>query len=612
MTTPDARRPNPSPAHPTATSSLPPAAPDPGQITEATSLHQQGRIGEAIERYQGLLAVHPELHAIWMLLGMACLQTGQMDGAVHALERSVLLHPANPIARASLGNALQALGRHAQAIEQFDRALILAPDHLDALFNRGVSLDAIERPDAALESYRAVLARQPMHPGALNNGGEALRKLGRHGEARAVFDAAINLYPDHIDLRLNRGTTAFEAGDASAALADFDALLARVPDHAVALNNSGNVLHAIGAHAQALARFDRALAVQPAYVRAWLNRANTLQALMRLDEAQAAYEQARRLAPDSPEVQWNASHLALLRAQYASGWRDYEARWQTGARFDTRRHTTLPRWLGDTDLHGKRILLWHEQGLGDTIQFCRYAMLVAARGAHIVLEVQAPLKRLIAASLPQIEVIATGEDVGPCDAAIPLMSLPFAFGTDASSIPEAQAYLTADPVTVRRWETRLAARERGPRIGLAFSGNATHNNDRHRSIPAEYFTSLSEVADLYVIQKDVREQDAQTLSAHPAIRYPGTELGDFADTAALIAALDLVVTVDTSVAHLAGALGKPVWVLLPTLPDWRWELERKDTPWYRSAQLIRLPRDGGWPAVIAGVRERLSRFGTTA
>ncbi|RKP58470.1 tetratricopeptide repeat protein [Pararobbsia silviterrae] len=510
------------------------------------------------------------------------------------------------LAHLRLGKALQEIGHHAEAIALFDELLAQGPDPIDLRFHRGVSLGALGRVDAALADYRAVLARDPSHAGAANNAANALRRLGRHAEALDAFDAALAAHPDHPDLRLNRGAMAFEAGDLERALADFDALLARLPDHALGLNNRGNVLNRLGRHAEALAMFDRSIAARPDAMSAWVNRASALQGLARFDDAQASYARARALAPDAAIARWNASHLALLRGQYASGWPDYEARWASGVDLEPRRHTTLPEWRGADDLRGKRIVLWHEQGLGDTIQFCRYAPHVAARGARVVLEVQASLKRLVAASLPGIDVIATGEPPGPCDYATPLMSLPLALGTDADSIPAAPAYLTADPDDVERWRTRLAPRARSPRVGLAWSGNAAHRNDANRSMPVSALMPLADQADLYGIQKDVRAADRQTLSAHPSIRLPGTELGDFADTAALIATLDLVVTVDTSIAHLAGALGKPVWILLPALPDWRWQLGREDSPWYPSARLFRRPRDADWAPVVAAVAHFLA------
>lgn len=626
----------------TGTNAAPGGAPDPALIAQATSLHQQGQIGQAIERYRALLAAYPELHAIWMLLGMAELQSGRMNEATSALETSLRIQPANPLAWVSLGNAVQASGHHARAIESFDRALAMAPDHVDALFNRGVSLDALGRLNDALDAFVAVLSRQPAHPGALNNAGEALRKLGRLDEALNVFGAAIATHPQRPELRLNRGVTALESGDPALALADFDALLTLAPDHPIGLNNRGNALHGLGRHREALDMFDRAVKAAPGDAQAWLNRANVLQALERYDDADACYVQARTLVPDSAMILWNASQLSLLRGRFTSGWEEFEARWQLDQTFDPQRHTSLPRWLGESDPTGKRIVLWHEQGLGDTLQFCRFAPVLAAQGAQVVLEVQPALKALVRESMPGVEVIATGEPVGQCDAAIPLMSLPYALRalaarelaerevagrevakhevavrevadcgvaeSDVSGFAGRNGYLRADPDKVSAWAARLGPRRGVLRVGLVFSGNPLHRNDANRSIAASAMQGLlasTRPIEWVVLQKDLRAADAAWLASHPHVRAAGTELDSFADTAALIECLDLVISVDTSVAHLAGALGKPVWILLPSLPDWRWLLERHDSPWYASARLFRRPAGGDWASVLTTVERNI-------
>jgi hypothetical protein len=278
--------------------------------------------------------------------------------------------------------------------------------------------------------------------------------------------------------------------------------------------------------------------------------------------------------------------------------------------FESRRHAHLPAWLGAVDIRGKRVLLWHEQGLGDTLQFCRYAVMVAALGALVVCEVQPSLKSLLATSLRHVAlVVATGEPVPPCDYATPLMSLPLAFGTDSGSIPYAPAYLGADPARVAAWEKQLAPRRHPLRIGLTLSGNRAHKRDRTRSLEASRLAPLAGMADCLIVQKELREADASFLARSSDMRHVGDELGDFGDTAALIANLDLVISVDTSVAHLAAAMGKPVWLLLAVDADWRWQMERQDSPWYPTMRLFRQTEAGDWGELIERLALALAQVG---
>ncbi|CAB3799953.1 tetratricopeptide repeat protein [Pararobbsia alpina] len=504
--------------------------------------------------------------------------------------------------------SLHMQGRFAEAAALYQRFLDQEPRHGEVIELLGISQLADGDAQSAAGQFRQSIEIDPKRASLHANLGRALMALGRHEEAIASIDRALAATPDDVEAWINRGNSLGELERVAESLACFDAALRLKPDHAGALNNRGEALRKLERYDEALLCFDRVLALDPEFVLAGINRGNVLAILRRHDEALAAVKDVLAIAPDSTMAQWNSSLLNLLFGHFPAGWRAYEARWSMPG-FESRRHTHLPVWLGATDLRGKRVLLWHEQGLGDTLQFCRYAVMVAALGALVVCEVQPSLKSLLATSLRNIAVVvATGDPVPPCDCATPLMSLPFAFGTDSGSIPYAPAYLAAEPARVAVWKQRLGPRRHPLRIGLTLSGNPAHKRDRTRSLDAVRVEPLAGMADCFIVQKERRETDASTFSRLPDMRYVGDELGDFGDTAALIANLDLVISVDTSIAHLAAAMGKPVWLLLAFDPDWRWQMERQDSPWYPTMRLFRQSEAGDWDEVIGRVAHALAEL----
>lgn len=579
-------------------------------LHEAIGLHMQGQFERAATLYEKLLEDEPRNAEVLHLLGLCLHARGELARAVELLNLSIELDSRQAPAHASLGRALKDLGQTGEAIASFDRAIALSPESVDAWIERGNTLTATGRIHESLASFEAALAIDPGHAGALNNRGAALRELGRHDEALTCLRHASEVEPDNADILLNLSTALRNTGHDEESITCVDRILARDPKHAPALNNRANALANLRRHDEALPILDKAIAIAPDLASAWVNRGNVLAALCRHDDARASLQRALAITPDSAATQWNASLLELLLGHFSSGWQLYESRWAMPA-FEPKRHAHLPVWLGETDLRDKRIVLWHEQGFGDTLQFCRYAIMVAALGAAVVLEVQPALKTLLARSLRGIaRVMATGEPVPACDFATPLMSLPLAFGTQAGTIPFVPAYLTADLIGTATWAQRLGPRRHTLRIGIAFSGNATHKNDRERSLPASEFAPLlaspSGMAEWFIVQKGLRNADEQACSRLPDVHYVGGELKDFDDTAALIANLDLVISADTALAHLAGAQGRPVWIALPANPDWRWQRERTDSPWYPGTRLFRQPRPGNWSQVVQDIAQALT------
>jgi len=366
-------------------------------------------------------------------------------------------------------------------------------------------------------------------------------------------------------------------------------------------------LHEMRRYEDALTSYGRALALQANYPEAWSNRGATLYELKRHDEALASYDRAIALQPDFPEAHWNAASLRLLTGDFERGWAEYEWRWKYEAMALAQRKFTQPLWRGEP-LEGKTILLHSEQGLGDTIQFCRYAPLVSARGGRVVLEVDKSLLELMTSLSGEVQVVSRGAALPDFDLQCPLMSVPLAFATDLETVPSAPSYLSAPAQRLLEWRGRLGSAKRC-RVGLVWSGNPAHKRDQNRSIGLGALLPLLDVdADFISLQKDVRPADAVVLAQRTDIAQFSTKMSDFSDTASLILQLDLVITVDTSVAHLAGALGRPVWVLLPYLPDWRWLLDRDSSPWYPTARLFRQDETRAWGTVIPSVRQALLQF----
>ena len=473
-----------------------------------------------------------------------------------------------------------------------------------------MTLHALKRFDEALASFDRALALRPDNAEALGSRGFTLHALRRFDEALASYDGALALRPNNAELHSNRSVTLFELKRFAEALASGDRAVALRPDYPEAHANRGNALSVLKRFDEALADYDRALALRPDYAEAHTNRGVTVHMLKRFDEALQCYERALAVRPDFAEAHYNEGLSRLLTGDFDRGWRKHEW-WREIAQFKhAERNFAQPRWTGSQEIAGKTILLHAEQGFGDTIQFCRYAPRVAALGARVILEVQEALRDLIRRSLDgAVQVVAKGDTVPPFDMHCPLLSLPLVFGTGLATIPGETPYLHASAQAVANWSARLPPKTR-PRIGLAWSGRPEHNNDQNRSIDLASFLSPLQGIDatLVSLQREVRAADAIVLQERSDVIHFGEELKDFSDTAALAANMDLVIAVDTSVAHLAGALAKPVWIVLPFVPDWRWLLDRDDSPWYPTARLFRQDGSRQWDGAFARLRTALDDF----
>ncbi|MGJ5175240.1 tetratricopeptide repeat protein [Bradyrhizobium oligotrophicum] len=588
------------------------------------ALHAMGQVclalkraDDAIEWFARALRLDISVPASFVGLAQALRLAGRLDEAIKAYDRALQLQPDAAESWDALGELLQLAGRHAEAALACDRLLQLAPDRAATWFRLGEVLDAQGRRDEAALAFDEVLKLTPGHVEAANKAGAVHFDAGRYDEAIARFDRSLAANPDQAGVlclkgislrRLRRYGEAQPCGQRAHVLAPHD------PDIA---NSYGCILQNLGRHDEAVAVFDTAIAMRPQTAEFHNHRGTSLAELHRFDEAFASFDRAVALKPDLADAHWNAALFRLLTGDFARGWAAREWGRKCRAVGFVERSFDAPMWLADAPLAGKTILLHSDEGLGDTIQFARYAAMVEAQGARVVLEVDAPLQPLLSGIDGVAQCLARGVDPIPVvDFHCPLSSLPLAFATRLDTIPAAPCYLPRPPATrCASWEQRLGPHDR-LRVGLVWSGNPVHLNDHNRSMPLATLAPLLDLGARFVsLQKDARPADKALLATRSDILDLTADIRDFVDTAALIDNLDLVITVDTSVAHLAGALGKPTWIMLPYTPDYRWLLDRDDSPWYPNVRLFRQDERRDYAAVVARVgaalAQRIEAFAAT-
>lgn len=538
-------------------------------FTAALQYHKVGRVTEAEQIYRQLLAANP-LHADSLhLLGVIAYQTGRHDLAFDLIRQAIAISPEIALYHSNLGSMLQEQGRPDEAVDCYRRALYLDPDFPEAHYNLGSALQRQGRVDEAAACYRRALELKPAYPEACLSLGNMLKEQGRLEEAVGSFGRALDIQPGLAEAHLNLGDTLKELGRLEAAVASYRKVVDLKPDLAEAHNNLG------AAHMR----------------QGWL------------DDAVACFRKAIELKPDSGEAHSNLGMALLARGEMAEGWQEYEWRWKTSEMVKDRRNFVQRQWRGEPT-RGLTLLIHAEQGYGDTLQFCRYAMLAAARGLRVILEVPKPLVRLLRSLRGIALVVAEGERLPPFHLHCPMLSLPLAHGTTVANIPSAPSYLYANATQAATWRTRLAkASSDGPKVGLVWAANQRISGSAlaGRSLDPERLAPLFDVPDVrfFSLQKD-----GPSPRGLPLVDFMG-EMEDFADTAALIANLDLVISVDTAVVHLAAALGKPVWLLDRFDSCWRWRIGGRSSPWYPTLRLYRQPHPGAWDAVLAEVASDL-------
>ncbi|MFM0594072.1 MULTISPECIES: tetratricopeptide repeat protein [Paraburkholderia] len=569
--------------------------------------HQQGQHAEAAELVRRAVKLRPEDAALQLNLGNALKALGQIDNAIEQFRNALTLAPSFPMAHYNLGNAYASQGRHEDAADAFEKSLRLQPDDASSHNNLGNARHALGQHTEAIASFTRALQLRPGHAGALNNMGMSLNALDRADEAIPCFQKALAAEPRFVAAHFNLANTFDATGRHAEAVKSFEAALRLQPNLPPAIFGMGNALAALGRHAQALPYLERSVGLDPQFALAWLSLGNTHLALGAHAPAVRAFDQALRQRPDLASAHMNRALAWLALRDFARGLPEYEWRLQTMAEPAIQ---TLPRWHGEP-IDRRTLLIHAEQGFGDTLQFARFVPLAAQRAARVVLEVQPALLPLLApvAQAWRVTLIAQGTPRPAADLHCPLLSLPLALGTTYDSIPARTPYLDVPAAYGRKWRGSLGGQAKR-KIGIAWTGRIQPNETRSMPLAALDPLFALDGIDWIVLQPELSADERAALDTHPraaSIHRFDKRIGDFADTAAIIERLDAVVSIDTSIAHLAGALRKPLWVMLPFAADWRWFTGDARSPWYPGATLVRQPQPGAWQEVVEAVANELRR-----
>jgi tetratricopeptide (TPR) repeat protein len=573
----------------------------------AVAACQAGRLAEGIAHARRALAIDAGRARTHLLLGMALAQSGALPEALTSLDRAIALAPDLADAHGNRADLLVELRQPLEAIESYDRALLLAPQSFPNWCNRAAVLLDLGRHAEALASYDRALAIEPQHADVLAARGLALNALERCEEAVETLDRALMLAPDHHLARRTRGVALLKLERPAQALADFERVLAERPADQDALYNVAFSLMASERDAEALAVYDRLLAVNPRHVEALLGKGAALQNLTRFAEAVAVYDQVFAIDPQRVDAHYSAATALLSMGDFQRGLAEYEWRRSIapgGA--SAVQPFRGPIWLGESSLRDKTLLIHAEQGLGDVLYAVRYVPALARQGARVVLQVQAALKPLLTGLPGTALVVARGEPLPPFDFHCPVMSLPFAMKTGLTAVPPGVPYIQKPADRAAHWRERLP-QVSALRVGIVWCGNPAFKEDRRRSLKLARIEPILTTADVFFVSLNpgIGQHERAALAGRSNVLHLGSELRDFADTAAVVAQLDLVITSDTSMAHLAGAMGRPVWIMLGFAPDWRFAHDRERSSWYPSARLFRQSAPGDWAGVIERVRLEL-------
>jgi tetratricopeptide (TPR) repeat protein len=568
--------------------------------------HHQGHPEIALKRIGEAIALNDRVPEFHHNFGNVLREAGRLEEAAIAYQRALALKPDSVDTLYNLGNVSQDIGRPDQAVAYFERALALRPSSVEILNNLGTAFHDQGMLDQAAATYQRALSLRPDSVETLTNYAGALRDQGEMDRAVAQYEWVLALRPDHVEARNGLGITLREQGKVDAAIAHFERALALAPDQAETHNNLAMALEHLGKLDEAVAHYEHSLRLGPNQAETHNNLGNALEHQGRLDEAMTSYEQALALKPDYPEVHYNRGLLLLLRGEYAHGWTEYEWRWRCKDNPE-KREFRCPQWSGEP-LGGRTVLLHAEQGFGDVIQFLRYVPAVAQLGENVLLAVPRPLVR-IADNLPGVAaVFSHGDPVSESELHCPLLSLPLAFGTRLETIPNSVPYLAPPPDVSAAWARRFSGCA-ALKVGLVWSGNPANRLNTTRSIPLPMLEILWGIAGVRWFSLQVGGQAGDiALASKQTIDDLSPFLTDFAETAAAICHLDLVISVETAVAHLAGALGRPVWVPLAFVPAWRWLLDREDSPWYPTMRLFRQTTPGDWAPVVGALADALAKM----
>ena len=578
-------------------------------LAEARQQFQSGALGPAEKSCRLILKRDKRNADALLLLAEIYARTDRLANCIDMLKRAQALRPHDPELSYNLGVALNMGHHHAQAVQAYRQVLALAPDHLHAAMNLAACLMAIGNALAASKELKILRARAPDSLDIFQNYVSALIESGQYDEALADIAQAETAQSDHLQTRILQGRALNGLRRYAEAAVLFEAALGEDQTYPEAHNNLAVSLLHLGRIDDALALLEHASTLAPHAPEIQNNLADALFHAGRFDDALACYSRAQALAPGRPEPAYNKALLLLLLGQFQEGWALFENRKLRGRNALGANDTPYPDLKHLYQAKGRKILVSAEQGLGDTIQFCRYATLLADLGAQVTLRVQPALQSLLGNLDPRIAVVSRADVVPTAHYHVALLSLPGLFGTSDKNIPHAKAYLSADLHRAETWGARLG--QKGFKIGIAWQGNKAAKVDLGRSFSLESFRAFADLADVRLISLQKNDGSEELASFGQELRIE--TLGDdfdaggqaFLDSAAVMEHLDLIITSDTAIAHLAGALGRPCWIALQHVPDWRWMLERADTPWYENTRLFRQHRRGDWDGVFADMRSAL-------
>lgn len=613
-------------------------------LASGIRFHQAGDFAKAESMYRQILHAEPGHADALHLIGVIAHQTGKNWTAVEYIEKAIAINPSTPYYHNNLGNALLNLRKTDEAVESFNEAIRLKPDYFEAYNNLGNAFKEQGRENEAVEQFQISIRLNPEYEVAHNNLANLLKDIGRPDEAVGYYQSAVKLKPDFAEAYFNLGAAFIALDNYNKAVEQYRRAIKLKPDYADAYNNLGNILKKQKKYNDAVLHYKKAIAVKSDFAEAYNNLGDAYRLQGRLDEAlelcrkatrlqpynekfyvnfgntlydrgdfqeaERQFQKAINLKPDFADAHFNKGIALLLRSEFEKGWREYEWRFQSREISQNigYRNTDIPVWDGSM-LNGKTILVRSEQGLGDHIQFVRYMPVLKERGGRVVFECRKELMRLFEDYTGidiLIEESRSNESVPAPDVCVQLLNLPSILNTTLDTIFADVPYLRVATEAVSKWRSKIDGK--AFKVGLAWSGNPAHKNDHNRSCRFSDFTPMGNVPGVafYSLQKEGIDENDELCSAMH-VKDIGRYLDDFHDTAAVIENLDLVISVDTSVVHVAGALGKPVWTLLPFVPDWRWMLEREDTPWYPTMRLFRQPAYGDWKSVINKVADELRK-----
>ncbi|MDP8566890.1 tetratricopeptide repeat protein [Methylophilus aquaticus] len=586
---------------------------DPTQFSaygnRGAALFALNRFEEAFSDYNQAISLNKNYAEAYYNRAIINEKFGNLADALKDYDQAVALKPNYANAYNNRGNLLKELRRYDQAILSYAHALKSNPRHAEAYFNRGVILKELKKYPEAISDFDQAISLKSNYVDAYNNCGNALIELRKFEDALSYFQKAIQLNPDYAYAYNGQGNVLMELKRFDEALLSYEKAIALNTNSSDALNGKSNALQALNRFDDAITGYEEAIALDPASADTYANRGLALQSLEKLDEAIQSFDKAIALNPEIADPYWNKALLKILMGEYEEGWRLYEYRRHRKGQKEAYPVYEQPLWLGQVPLHNKVLYIYPEQGLGDFIQFCRYVPLVEKLGGKVILSVPAPLYSIVKAMGLNAKIVKKDEKIDAFDLHCPIMSLPLAFKTSLENVPNAVPYFYADQAKKRDWEQKCPVTSKTLQVGLVWSGSAAHKKDHDRSIPLEKLQPLFSLPiAFYSLQKEVKEQDMAGLHGLKQLHQYQDEFVDFSDTAALVDCLDLIITVDTSVAHLAGAMAKKVWILISYLPDYRWMLNRDDSPWYPTATLFRQQNVGDWDRVINEVKHALEKL----